>query len=338
MDTLPCGRPDACRYCWQTILTRVESSEKSSVSGYVQSFFIHKAAKPDEMSSFAGVQCLRSGFPPNSPWHGDLSAGSWFWRWSQEAPVGYGEGSQGMESRQWRVHYQAGCCVGPWAQSCWQILVESGERASALSQARSEEARVLKHQCPSITVEDCSPGDTTFPAFWARLVHGPKLLQQPGNILAPRVAYVYMKKSSECRGRGQWTPRRHRQGTDRVCYHSYCEFSPKQQFHHFQEAIAMSKNRFTSNEFLSYCNGQKQGHVDHLSNFLQSFDEGTQSGCEFLHDLLQNSEKQVSDSGMGDVTWPRQFYNFFPPSNVYTSLTISKAHGFNKDATTTQIN
>lgn len=64
----------------------------------------------------------------------------------------------------------------------------------------------------------------------------------------------------------------------------------------------MSKNRFTSNEFLSYCKGQKPRRVDHISNVLQSFDEGTQSGCEFLHDLLQNSEKQVSDSGMSHIT------------------------------------
>lgn len=54
--------------------------------------------------------------------------------------------------------------------------------------------------------------------------------------------------------------------------------------------VAISKNKFTSSEFslLTSRNGQNRAVQKTISHLLQLSDEGTQSGLELLHDLIQN--------------------------------------------------
>lgn len=109
------------------------------------------------------------------------------------------------------------------------------------------------------------------------------------------------------RMQGRWALRRCRQGADSVCctqilwifFQATCSIS---------RDVAISKNKFTSSEFslLPSRNGQNRAVQKTISHLLQLSDEGTQSGLEFLHDLIQNhrsaSQKWVMSLDQGSST------------------------------------
>lgn len=47
-----------------------------------------------------------------------------------------------------------------------------------------------------------------------------------------------------------------------------------------------------------YVMDKNGGYTEGISNLFQLFAEGTQNDWEFLHDLLQNSRKQIGDSAI----------------------------------------
>lgn len=183
-----------------------------------------------------------------------MKASSLFWRWSQEAPVGEwgkesgsGERSQGMERRHWRVYHQAGYCCGPlgcgpagksWerVESCFRIVPSEG---------------YLSINPHSSLVGGCSPGDTNFssililPGAWAEPTPASRKYFQleSGRCLQQEAIRIQEMVSHDT---GQGDMRRAWTGS---ATHRYCEFSSRWHLHHFQEAVAISRNRFTSNEF-----------------------------------------------------------------------------------------
>lgn len=216
------------------------------------------------------------------------------------------------------------------------LLANSWERAENVIQNCPKQGdRKLK--CLNIKVhpslvEGCSPGGTHFSNIWglpsarAKPTPAAKKYSQAEN------DRCLQQDVTECKGAECW------QGMDRAQTRStqrHCEFSSRQRFA-ISRNVAISRNRFASNEFSLSTSGkgQKQSCSKTISNRLQLFDEGTWSGSEFLHDPFPNSGKQTRDSEMGDTTEPRRFYNFIPPSKPYPTSTISKVHGFSVGATT----